>query len=245
MSFRHLDLFSGIGGFALAARWLGMETVGFCEIDPWARKVLNKNFPNVPIHKDVKTLKGNEYGAIDIITGGYPCQPFSTAGKNLGSDDPRHLWPEMRRVINTAKPPWVLCENVEGHVRNGLDEVCSEMEEDGYEVEPMLIPASSVGARQRRKRVWILAYRKGDGWRQRDKDQRGSLARTGKGEEQGSRDAFDSVWGEPLETLFGGEAYGVSDRVDRLRGLGNAIVPQVAYEIMRAIIFSHNDRADS
>lgn len=234
----HLDLFSGIGGFALAARWIGIETKAFCEIEPYARRVLNKNFPNVPIHEDIRKLDGTQYNGIGIITGGYPCQPFSTAGKKLGADDPRHLWPEMRRIINEAKPSWVLCENVEGHVRNGLDEVCGEMEEDGYEVQPMLVPASGVGARQRRKRVWILAHRKSDGRRQGDQNQGRGLARTSERQEQGSRDAFDSVWRESLKSLFRGETHGVSHRVDRLRGLGNAIVPQVAYEIMRAITLS-------
>ena len=91
---RHLDLFSGIGGFALAAKMVGgIKTVGFCEIDPWARRVLTKNFPSVPIHEDVKTLDPSKYGTIDIITGGYPCQPFSLSGKRKGEDDDRHLWP--------------------------------------------------------------------------------------------------------------------------------------------------------
>jgi len=97
---RHLDLFSGIGGFALACRMVGgIETVAFCEIDPWARRVLSKNFPGIPIHEDVKTLNPNEYAPIELITGGYPCQPFSYAGKRKGEEDDRHLWPAMVKII--------------------------------------------------------------------------------------------------------------------------------------------------
>ncbi len=238
---RHLDLFSGIGGFALAAQMAGgIETAAFCEIDPWARMILTKNFPDVPIHDDVKTLNPNEYGTIDLITGGYPCQPFSTAGHKRGESDPRHLWPHMRRIIHDAGPTWVLCENVDGHIRQGLDQVCEEMEADGYTVQPLLIPASGVGARHRRNRVWILAHRESVGRRQGDANQGGSDARVPARQEPRSGDVLDSVWREPLETLFGGEAYGLPDRVDRLRGLGNAIVPQVAAEILRAMMAAHS-----
>jgi DNA (cytosine-5)-methyltransferase 1 len=234
---RHLDLFSGIGGFALAAQMVGgIETVGFCEIDAWAQKILHKNFPGIPCHDDVKTLDPNDYGRIDLITGGYPCQPFSTAGNRKGESDPRHLWPHMRRVIQEARPTWVLCENVDGHVRQGLDHVLQEMETDGYTVQPLLIPAAGVGARHRRNRVWIIAHRESDGRRQGDANQRGGNARVQARQESGSWDVLDSVWREPLEALFGGEAYGLPDRVDRLRGLGNAIVPQVAAEILRCMM---------
>lgn len=116
-SWRHLDLFSGIGGFALACRMVGgIETVGFCEIDPWARHVLSKNFPGIPIHEDVKTLNPNEYAPIELITGGYPCQPFSYAGKRKGQNDDRHLWPTMLRLVEAARPRWMLAENVAGHL---------------------------------------------------------------------------------------------------------------------------------
>ena len=234
---RHLDLFSGIGGFALAAQWVGgIATVAFCEIDPWARKVLTKNFPGVPIHDDVKTLNPNDYGTIDLITGGYPCQPFSTAGHKRGEADPRHLWPHMRRVIQSARPAWILCENVDGHVRQGLDQVCQEMEADGYTVQPMLIPASGVGARHRRNRVWILAHRESVGRQQGDANQGRRIEGVPARQEPRSWDVLDCVWSEPLKALFGGEAYGLPDRVDRLRGLGNAIVPQVAAEILRAMM---------
>src|SRR5690242_14537733 len=105
---RHLDLFSGIGGFSLAAGWAGFTTVQFCEIDPFCQKVLAKNFPGVPIHDDIRTLAGESLGPIDLITGGFPCQPFSVAGKRRGADDDRHLWPEMARLVGECRPRWVL-----------------------------------------------------------------------------------------------------------------------------------------
>ena len=129
---QHLDLFSGIGGFALAARWAGIETVGFCEIEDFPRKVLAKNFPGIKIHEDIKDLNGEEYEGIDIITGGYPCQPFSVAGKRRGTEDNRHLWPEMLRVVQQARPDWVVCENVAGHITMGLDEVLADLGNEGY-----------------------------------------------------------------------------------------------------------------
>lgn len=106
-----LDLFSGIGGFSLAASWLGVETVGFVEIDPWCQKVLAKNFPGVAIHGDIKSFDGREYSGVDIVTGGFPCQPFSAAGRRTGREDPRYLWPEMLRVIGESRPSYVMVEN--------------------------------------------------------------------------------------------------------------------------------------
>lgn len=155
---KHLDLFSGIGGFALAAQWAGMETVAFCEIDKFCHKVLNKNFPGIPIHNDIRTFSGEDYAGIDIITGGYPCQPFSTAGKRKGEDDPRHLWPEIFRVIKQARPTWVVCENVAGHISMGLDKVLSDMEGINYTGQPIIIPACAKDAPHERKRVWIVFH---------------------------------------------------------------------------------------
>ena len=158
---RHLDLFSGIGGFALAVRWLGHETVGFCEIDPWCRRVLDKHWPGVPKHDDIRTLKGAEFGAIDLITGGFPCQPFSVAGQRRGEDDPRHLWPAMHRIIDTARPRFVLAENVAGIVNMALDGVLADLEAIGYTAGAVVIPAGAVNALHRRDRVWIMAHRNG------------------------------------------------------------------------------------
>ena len=272
----HLDLFSGIGGFALAAKWHGMKTVAFCEIDPWARSVLNKNFPGVPIHEDVKQLSGKQYEGIDLITGGYPCQPFSLAGKRGGESDDRHLWPEVFRIIKEARPRWVLCENVVGHVTMGLDKVLSDLESEGYAGEPIIIPACAKNAQHRRDRVWIIAHsgcsrlqggersgrtgEKGESLRyppQLDQEPissnpTSSSRRQGQGRavepvdskknQDRETDKFKHELGWPDEPPVCRAINGVSRRMDanRLRGLGNAIVPQVAYEIMAAMFSCEN-----
>jgi len=153
----HLDLFSGIGGFALAARWNGYRTVGFCDNEPYAQAVLKKHWPDVPCHKDIREVRGELYAGVTLLTGGFPCQPFSVAGKQRGKDDNRYLWPEMLRVIQEAKPTWIIGENVAGIVNLALDQVCSDLEACGYEVEPIIIPACGVDAPHRRNRVWIVA----------------------------------------------------------------------------------------
>ena len=235
---KHLDLFSGIGGFALAAQWAGIETVAFCEIDKFCHKVLNKNFPGIPIHDDIKTLNGADYAGIDIITGGYPCQPFSTAGKRKGEDDPRHLWPEMFRIIKQARPTWVVCENVAGHITKGLDDVCDDLEGEGYKTQSLVIPACAVEAPNIRSRVWVVAHLHGRGRNTQSQSECPfTLTET------------DNTDANSTSTTIGGESTwafepnvdrvvdGVSRRVDkpRIKALGNAIVPQVAYEILRCI----------
>jgi DNA (cytosine-5)-methyltransferase 1 len=153
-----LDLFSGIGGFSLGLeRTGGFETVAFCECDPYAQKVLRKHWPNMPIYDDVRNFDGV---AADVICGGYPCQPFSVAGKRGGQDDDRHLWPEMYRIIKTVRPRWVIAENVAGHINMGLDAVLSDLEAAGYTWWAFVIPACAIDARHRRDRVWIVANAK-------------------------------------------------------------------------------------
>src|SRR5690606_7087442 len=159
---RALDLFSGIGGFSLAVDWLGGETVAFVEWEAWNRRVLAKHWPEAQFFGDIKAVTAEQLhglGPIDLITGGYPCQPFSVAGQRRGKDDPRHLWPEMRRVIDTVRPRVVLAENVSGHVTMGLDTVLAEMESDGYTAGAIVIPAAGVNALHKRDRVWIIATR--------------------------------------------------------------------------------------
>ena len=161
---RHLDLFSGIGGFALAASrvWDDHEVVSFCDIEPFARKVLKKHWPDVPCHDDIKTMKGYDYANIDLLTGGFPCQPYSTAGQRRGSEDDRHLWPEMLRIIRECKPNWIVGENVRGltNWNEGVvfDEVLSDLEAEGYTVQSFLLPACAVDAPHRRDRIWIVAH---------------------------------------------------------------------------------------
>lgn len=159
----HASLFSGIGGFDLAAHWAGIENVFACEIDEFCRKVLAKRFPNTTLYKDIKETKFEQYcGTIDIISGGFPCQPFSTAGKRAGTADNRYLWGEMLRVVREIKPRWVIAENVRGltNIADGstFETVCNDLEISGYEVQPFIIPALSVGAPHRRERVWIVAH---------------------------------------------------------------------------------------
>ena len=187
---RHLDLFSGIGGFALGLSWAGgFETIGFAECDSYCQRVLLKHWPNVPIYDDVEAIDHD--GPVDIITAGFPCQPFSSAGRRGGSDDNRYLWPETLAVIGRYKPAWFIGENVAGLASMGfpagepemegrsltrfqdhdhyealytytqrmcLDHICEDLEREGYEVIPFVIPACALGAPHRRDRVWILAY---------------------------------------------------------------------------------------
>ena len=164
--FTHIDLFSGIGGFTLAAQACGFKTVLFCEIDDFCQKVLNKHWPEVPIIPDIRDIDGTKWRGATLLTGGFPCQPFSQAGQQRGKEDDRFIWPEMLRVISKARPTWVIGENVTGirsmEVGEGiadmdsedddekegfarytvvLDEICSQLEDIGYEVQPIIIPA--------------------------------------------------------------------------------------------------------
>ena len=161
---RVLDLFSGIGGFSLGLeRTGGFETAAFCEIEKYPVSQLKKNFPGVPIYDDIKTLTAERLvrdgiDRIDVITGGYPCQPFSVAGKQRGEKDDRHLWPSMLEIIAQVRPTWVICENVTGHIALGLDQVLLDLETEGYSSRTFIIPACSVNAPHRRDRLWIVAY---------------------------------------------------------------------------------------
>ena len=161
--YQHLDLFSGIGGFSLGLEATGeFETVAFCDYDPFCQKVLRKHWENVPIYGDIKELtyeklKANGINNIDIITGGYPCQPFSVAGNKKGEQDSRHLWPEYFRLVKECRPTWVIGENVGGHIKLGLDTVLSDLESEGYSARTFSISASSIGANHKRERVWIVA----------------------------------------------------------------------------------------
>ena len=162
MKLKLLDLFSGIGGFSLGLESTGyFETIGFVEKDEFCQKVLKKNFNNIPIESEVRNVKGDRYKA-DIITGGFPCQPFSVAGKRRGTEDDRYLWDETIRVIRECKPRWFIGENVEGiiNIQEGvvLRQVCDDLEKEGFEVQCVVIPASGIGAWHQRKRVWIIAH---------------------------------------------------------------------------------------
>jgi DNA (cytosine-5)-methyltransferase 1 len=157
-----LDLFSGIGGFSLGLESTGyFQTIAFVEKDKFCRQVLQKNFNNIPIEEDIRNVRGSNYAA-DVITGGFPCQPFSVAGKRKGTADDRYLWDETIRVITECKPRWFIGENVEGliNINNGmvLRQVQTDLEEQGFQVQCIVIPASGIGAWHQRKRIWIVAY---------------------------------------------------------------------------------------
>ena len=163
----HGSLFSGIGGFDLAASWMGWENIFHCERDEFGQKVLAYHFPNSKLYDDVRTMDANKYrGRIDVLTGGFPCQPFSLAGKRKGKEDERHLWPSMLRIIGECRPRYVVGENVKGLVgwSNGmvLEEVCVDLENIGYSVQPYLIPACAKNAPHQRMRVWFVAYSNDD-----------------------------------------------------------------------------------
>jgi DNA (cytosine-5)-methyltransferase 1 len=192
---KHLDLFSGIGGFSLGLESAGLvETVAFCDFDKYCQQVLNKNFLGVPVYGDVKELnyeklKADGIDQVDIITGGYPCQPFSVAGRKKGEQDPRHVWPEMFRLIKELRPTWVIGENVGGHIKLGLDSVLENLESEGYSARTFSISASSVGANHQRERVWILAYSERNGLLTTEKQR--SFEKTISNQSKGKNDTFN------------------------------------------------------
>ena len=284
---RVLDLFSGIGGFSLGLERAGMETVAFCERDAYCQAVLRKHWPEVPCFDDIHTLDAERLGRlgrIDVVCGGFPCQPFSVAGQQKGKDDDRHLWPEMCRVIALARPAWVIGENVAGLIAMALDDVLADLEGLGYTARTFVIPAAAVGAPHRRDRLWIVATHAdsqqhegrphADGRapatelpadaqalqrgtierHEQDGDVRGAedVADASGAGLQGSRDERSQAGdAPPRQSLFRSEgdrrqwefepdvgrvAYGVPRRVDRLRCLGNAVVPQIPEIIGRAIM---------
>lgn len=154
----HASLFSGIGGFDLAAQWMGWNNIFQVEKDEWCQSILAKHFPNTERYLDIKEFNGEKYkGSIDIISGGFPCQPFSVAGKQKGTSDDRYLWPEMLRVIREIQPTWIVGENVPGIISLALDQVYVDLENEGYTVQAFIIPACAVNAIHKRDRVWILA----------------------------------------------------------------------------------------
>ena len=302
----HVDLCSGIGGFALGFQWAGLsKPVLFCDIEPWSRKVLHKHWPDVPIAEDVKELANDPDGLIPrtdpkrtILTAGYPCQPFSHAGKRLGHKDDRHIWPYLLQIVAQKRPAWCCFENVYGHVSMGLDQVLLDLETQGYASRTFIVPACAVDAPHRRDRLWIIAHatdadrRRGEvrepsgngeptlhgeerdvahtevmhsnvsakhteqGQRQepQSRDSSGEVtvadtdSQRGRGgntqrqdaedARQPSRHTRDNTRGMEswlTEPSVGRVAHGIPKRVDRLKGLGNAIVPQIAQKIGEAI----------
>lgn len=160
---KHGSLFSGIGGFDLASEWMGWDNIFHCEWNPFGQKVLKHHFPKSISYNDItKTDFSIHKGNIDILTGGFPCQPYSTAGLRKGKADERHLFPEMLRAIKEIQPKWIIGENVRGLVSWGgglvFNEVCDDLEREGYEVQSFLIPAASVNAPHKRERIWFVAY---------------------------------------------------------------------------------------
>jgi DNA (cytosine-5)-methyltransferase 1 len=261
---RVLDLFSGIGGFSLGLERAGFETVAFCEFDAKARKVLAKHWPNVPIFDDVRTLSRDLIGLmtdeqIDVICGGFPCQDISVAGKGAGLAGARSgLWSEFARLIGEIRPAFAIVENVSALRARGLEQVLGALTALGYDAEWHCIPASAVGAPHRRDRVWIVAYtdrvresqpgrRVGEigGWTIDGGKASGVLSDAddaGRDEQRRpgaiiTELAFAqcSDWWA-VEPDVGRMANGVPARVDRLRQLGNAVVPQIPELLGRAIM---------
>ena len=240
----HLSLFSGIGGNDLAAEWAGFETVGQCEWADYPIKILEKHWPDVPRWRDIRTLTNESsyektgLRTVDIISGGFPCQPFSVAGKQKGKDDDRYLWPEMLRVVRELKPRWVIAENVPGILRIAGRTVCENLESEGYAVTVFDFEAAAVGAPHRRERVFFVANSDNTGLQRRKCSELRECS--GKrlawqGNSFFSIKTFGNNWWS-TEPNVGGVVNGIPSRVDRLKCLGNAVVPQQIYPIFKAII---------
>ncbi len=239
----HLDLFSGIGGFAIAAERCGWKTVAFCEREKFAQRVLRKHWPSVPIIDDIHDLDGREYQGVSLLTGGFNCQPYSFAGRKLGALDHRAIWPEMLRVITEARPRFVVGENVAGIINMELDDVLSSLEAASYSVGAVIVPACAVDAKHRRDRVWIIGadtLANTIGGRRPGSGQLIDASNQEAHREREADESLDGCIGQEWEAEpdVGRVAYGIPERSHRLRGLGNAIVPQVAEKILTALIES-------
>ena len=266
----HGSLFSGIGGFDLAAEWMGWQNIFHCEWNPFGQKVLKHYWPNAISYENICTTDFTVHrGQIDILTGGFPCQPYSMAGKRLGKADERHLFPEMLRCIKEIKPRWIIGENVRGLVSwNGglvFHEVYDDLEREGYEVQSFLIPAASVNAPHRRDRIWFVAHsnnkRRSDGndkkWlnvknanslRQKRRLHEGQ-SENANGKQFSESNAWSiqpANWDNfPTEFPLRFRDDGLSNRLDSItfpkwrnesiKAGGNAIVPQVVYQIFKTI----------
>ena len=218
VAIKHLDFCSGIGGWAIAFRELGINTIAFCEIDKYPRQVLQKNFPNIPIFDDLKELTYEDIkertgvDGIDILTCSYPCQPFSVAGKQKGEEDPRHLWPDTFRLVQECRPTWFVGENVSGHIKLGLDTVLQDLASEGYDTRTFIIPASSVGAWHKRERLWVIGYKAVS-----DTDNSRDRASRHKADQE--QPQTDQGWQKQSQLEFGGHSENVSDTESlRLRG---------------------------
>ena len=258
------SLFSGIGGMDLGLERAGMRVAWQVEKDEWCRRVLAYYWPNVRQYGDIHDLDFRDLEGVDLVAGGFPCQPFSVAGRRAGTRDDRYLWPRMLEVIRHVRPAWVLGENVAGIVNLALDRVLSDLEAQGYACRTFNIPACAVDAPHERKRIWIVAHAQGEPKRpaglsrerghvghadairelqpQRSLEkQRGRLGHAG-----GAGFWDDHAWivggdGKARRAKPGlrGLAHGVPGRVAKLRGFGNAVVPQVVEVIGRAIMAAH------
>jgi len=236
-----LSLFTGIGGIDLAAQKAGIETVGFCEQNEFCQKVLHKHWPCVPIISDVKNitkemLDNAGINKIDIIAGGFPCQPFSTANQNRkGLDDERSLFPEMLRIVNEVRPTWVIGENVMGFKTLGLDPLLSELEKINYSARSFIIPACGVSAPHRRYRIFVVANANGYGWT--DDMHRQTATGWSKIPKSDPRTWNGRLLDQPGICRV---VDGIPSRVDkltksRLKALGNAVVPEQIYPIFKCI----------
>lgn len=239
-----LDLCSGIGGFSLAAHWVGWQTVAFCEIDKFCQKVLAKNFPGVPIYDDLFTFPSESFrGRIDVLTAGFPCQPFSAAGKRKGRDDERHIFPKIAEIVGIVQPNICVFENVRGllSIESGsvFAEVVASLEGEGYEVITFCVPASAVEAPHRRDRLWIVAHSNGKRERAGHREVQGSNGEIPERDHDAEFGYADlcitpDAWIEAAARLCRVDDV-VPNRVDRLKALGNAVVPVIPFEIFRAI----------
>lgn len=251
--FSHIGLFEGIGGFSLAASWMGWETKAWCEWNEFGQRVLRYHFPKAEGFGDITKTDFTKYeNTIDLVSGGFPCQPFSVAGKRKGKEDDRFLWKEMLRAIREIQPPWIVGENVSGIISIGggmvFREVQIDLENEGYEVLPFLLPACSIGASHRRERCWFVAY--SNDKRLSRIEQRIGLRETGK-MEIATETLFPCQITESYNDLpkptnisshdgfsFNLDTGAISKnkwREQSIKAYGNAIVPQVALQIFKAI----------
>ncbi len=238
---RVLDLFSGIGGLSLGLHWAGMRTVGFCESDAWCRGVLGRHWPGVPVYDDVRRLSGTRLRADgvawpELVCGGFPCQDVSAAGRGAGLEGGRSgLWREMERLVGELGPDWVVVENVPSLRVRGADRVCAGLEALGYACWPLVVGAAHAGAPHRRGRVWVVAYAGGAGLEGWERGAAGAAA--------GLPVAGPGGWAAApgVRRVADGVSGGV-DRRARVRALGNAVVPQVAEMVGRAVLHAAGTR---